>query len=48
MNLKISLILLFLIALIIFLIVQFKMEGFQSYNSDSDCPLLTVILDKNV
>ena len=40
MNLKISLILLFLVALIVFLMVQFKMEGFQSYNSDSNCPFI--------
>ena len=41
MNLKISLILLFLVALIYFLSqVQIKMEGFQSYNSDSDCPFI--------
>ena len=40
MNLKLSLILLFLIALIIFLLVKFKMEGFQSYNSNSACPFI--------
>lgn len=40
MDLKLSLILLFLVALIIFLLVRFKMEGFQNVGKTTKCPFI--------